>query len=76
MVFFAVIFLCGGIATWFSTKNKIRYGIYYGVIVAVIYGAFYGFSERNSITLILILIIGGMGSYIAKNERNTLKFFK
>ncbi len=68
--FFAVIFLGGIIATWFSTKNKTRYSIYYGVIFAVIYGFF---SAKLLIALILIPLLATMGGSIAKNEKNTIK---
>ena len=72
--FFAVIFLGGIIATWFSTENKMRYSVYYGVIFAVMYGFFYHlFSVNRFIALILISIIAGMGGAIAKNEKNIIK---
>jgi len=72
--FFVVIFLGGVIVTWFSTGNKIRYSIYYGVIFAVVNGFFYNFLSLSFfISLILISIIAGMGGSIAKNEKNTLK---
>ena len=67
---FAVIFLGGVIATWFSTENKMRYGVYYGVIVAAVYGFFYNIFFT---LLIFNLVIGGMGGAIAKNEKNTIK---
>jgi len=68
--FFAVIFLCGAIATWFSMENKIRYGVYYGIVIAVMYGFFL---DAPFITLILIPIAAGMGGYIAKNDKDSIK---
>jgi stage II sporulation protein M len=71
--FFAIVFLGGIIATWLSTKNKIRYSIYYGIIFAVIYGFFYSFYSVLFTSLILTPIIAGIGGTIAKNEKNTIK---
>lgn len=72
--FFAIVFLGGMMATWFSMGNKIRYSVYYGIIFAVWYGFFYDLLSLNHfIILILNIMVAGMGGTIAKNEKNTIK---
>ncbi len=67
--FFAFIFLGGVISTWYSAKVKIKYSVYYGIILVLMYGFYYG--PRNSLLAILvILVLSVMGGYTAKNEKN------
>ncbi|AEG17986.1 hypothetical protein [Methanobacterium paludis] len=76
LTFYIVFVLGGGIVTWllmevtwFSAKNKMSYGVYYGVILAVIGGFILGYV--NLLTLIiLILILAGIGGFIViRNKR-------
>lgn len=70
VILITIFVLCGGIATWFSTENKARYGVYYGLLFALIFGFF-----THTIIGLLILspIFAGIGGVIAKNEKNTIK---
>jgi stage II sporulation protein M len=65
-----VYILVGGLVTWISTENKIRYSLYYGIIFAAIYGV----HRTYSMTLIVPLL-AVMGGSIAKNEKGTVKNF-
>ncbi|HML04426.1 MAG TPA: stage II sporulation protein M [Methanobacterium sp.] len=69
-ILITVFILGGGIATWFSTENKIRYSLYYSIIFALIYG-FFTLTLISS--LILAAIFAGIGGVIAKNEKNNIK---
>jgi len=69
-ILITVFVLCGGIATWFSTENKARYGLYYGILFALIFGFF---THTLIGLLILTPISAGIGGIIAKNEKNTIK---
>lgn len=76
-IIFFVIFLCGGVATWFSTENKVRYSLYYGVIIFVYLLMGLGsFTDLGKIIFsILFLIPALFGGYVAKNEKDGLKNF-
>lgn len=66
---FSVIFLGGVIATGFSNGNKIRYSVYYAIIILVL-GIFLFSLSFTSILIPICAVIGGI---IAKNEANTIK---
>lgn len=73
-IIFIIIILGGGIATGFSTGNKIRYSVYYGILSdGVLFAMIWGFLLRNCFLIILIPIIAGVGGLIAKNEKDTIK---
>jgi stage II sporulation protein M len=67
--FFIVIIICGGLATWISSETKIRYSIYYGIIISGIYLFYTPNLDMASIAPLL----AGMGGYIGKNEKGTIK---
>jgi stage II sporulation protein M len=66
--FLVVYILCGGLVTWISTENRIRYSLYYGIIFAAIYGVF-----TNYFMTLMVPVLAVMGGYIAKNEKGTVK---
>ncbi|MFA0833869.1 MAG: stage II sporulation protein M [Methanobacterium formicicum] len=67
---YAITILLGGITTSVSTRNKIRYSVYYGIGFAVIYGLMKGYS----LNLLIIPLFAGMGGYIAKNDKDNIKY--
>lgn len=74
-IFFIVIVLCGGVASWFSTENKVRYSLYYGIIssVSFLILSYILLKSNDYLSLILILIASVFGGYIAKNEKDNIK---
>jgi stage II sporulation protein M len=65
-----VYILGGGLVTWISTGNKIRYSLYYGMIFAAFYGV-----HRNYSMILMVPFLAVMGGSIAKNEKGTVKNF-
>lgn len=72
-IIFSVIVLGGGIVAWFSDKHKLRYSLYYGVIVAILLYTFLWGFFTNSFYLFLIPLLGCVGGYIIRNDENNLK---
>ncbi len=69
-VIFILMFLCGGIVTWFSTENKVIYSLYYGVIIILFLLTLGSITSLNNIVLITLLIPALFGGFVAKNEKN------
>ena len=76
LIFLFIIFviLGGGISTWFSKENRIRYSLYYGLISLLIFGIVLQLFFGNSYYMYLLApIFAGIGGVIAKNEKDTVK---
>jgi len=71
MLHYIVFVLGGGLALWFSTRNRIRYSLYYGLIIAIYFLILFYFyaSSIDFLFLVLILIFSVAGGYIAKNVK-------
>jgi len=71
MLRYIVFVLGGGLALWFSTRNRIRYSLYYGLIIAIYFLILFYFyaSSIDFLFLVLILIFSVAGGYIAKNVK-------
>jgi uncharacterized membrane protein SpoIIM required for sporulation len=72
---FIIVILCGGIATWFSERNKIRYSLYYGIIFGMFFSFVRGFTLKGLLILFFVVLLAFMGGFVAKNERNNIKNF-
>jgi stage II sporulation protein M len=76
LLFLFIIFtiLGGGISTWFSNENRIKYSLYYGLISLIISGIILQLFFNSSYYIYLLApIFGGIGGLIAKNEKDTIK---
>lgn len=69
---YLVYFLGGVLAIGLSEKCKIRYGLYYGIIIALIQGLF-----KMPLSALLIIILGTLGGFMMAmtNENYRLSFF-
>jgi len=76
LIFLFIIFMVisGGISTWFSNENKIRYSLYYGLISLFLFGIILQLYFGNSYYMYLLApIFAGFGGVIAKNEKDNIK---
>ncbi len=67
--FIVLVFLGGVISTWYSTGVKIKYSVYYGLILVLIYGFYFGLGN-HLLTMVVFFLIAAMGGYTAKNEKD------
>jgi len=76
LIFLFIIFMVigGGISTWFSNENKIRYSLYYGLISLFLFGIILQLYFGNSYYMYLLApIFAGFAGVIAKNEKDNIK---
>ena len=76
LIFLFIIFMVigGGISTWFSNENKIRYSLYYGLISLFLFGIILQLYFVNSYYMYLLApIFAGFAGVIAKNEKDNIK---
>ena len=73
-LFIMFIVIGGGLSTWFSDENRIRYSLYYGVISLLIFGIileiYFGDSSR---IYFLAPIFAGFAGVITKNEKDKIR---
>lgn len=76
LIFLFVIFMFmgGGISTWFSNENKIRYSLYYGLISLLLCGIIEELYFGNSYYMYLLAPpVAGSAGVIARNEKDNIK---
>ncbi|MGB9200715.1 stage II sporulation protein M [Methanobacterium sp.] len=76
LIFLFIIFMIigGGISTWFSNENRIRYSVYYGLIILLLFGTIQLLNVVNSYYIYLLApIFAGFAGIIAKNEKDNIK---
>ena len=76
LTFLFIIFIVigGGLSTWFSDENRIRYSLYYGLLSLILFGiilqVFFGDSSR---IYFLAPIFAGFAGVITKNEKDRIR---
>lgn len=76
-LFLIIVSFGGLIVAWYSKDNKVKYSIYYGLIIVLymIINALFrkSFSALDPLSLILILIAAGIGGLIVRNDEKAIK---
>ena len=76
LIFLFIIFIVigGGLSTWFSDGNRIRYSLYYGLVSLILFGIILQLIFKDTYHMYLLApIFAVFAGVITKNEKDNVK---